>query len=85
MGTKTISITDNAYRKLASLKKQNESFSMVIERITGKSALSDIAGILSTTQAAALKKSIESHRKKDDILREKRMKKIEEALSDGMS
>ena len=48
MATKTISITEDAYEYLAAAKKENESFSDVIERLLeGKRDLMSFAGILS--------------------------------------
>ncbi len=39
MGTKTITITDEAYRKLKGEKLEGESFSEVIKRLTNKSRI----------------------------------------------
>jgi len=48
MGTKTISIMDDAYRLLARNKGEKESFSDVIRReFSKKGKISDCAGILS--------------------------------------
>jgi predicted CopG family antitoxin len=41
MGTKTLSISDDAYRRLRAAKVGNESFSQVIQRLTGRR---DLAG-----------------------------------------
>lgn len=81
MGTKTISITDDAYKRLLNLKKENESFSMVINRVTGKTLLSQIQGILSEKTADELERNIKESRKKHAKLREARMKRIKEAFS----
>ena len=80
MGTKTISITDDAYRRLATLKKENESFSLVIQRITGRSLLSSIQGLLSKESADELEKNIKDARKEHAKARELRIKRIEEAF-----
>ena len=49
MGTKTISISDEAYGILKSKKEGSESFSEVIVKLTGKSSLSSFAGVLGKT------------------------------------
>ena len=46
MATKTLTITEDAYGRLAALKEEDESFSDVITKITGKVSLLSIAGIL---------------------------------------
>ena len=72
MATKTISITEEAYKRLACLKKSNESFSRVIERITGKKKISDFKGILSKESAEECEKAIENNRKERNKLHKKR-------------
>lgn len=76
MATKTLSITEDAYNRLASLKRANESFSLVIQRITGKHKLSDIQGILSGKAGEEFEKSIMEGRKLHQKLREERMKRL---------
>ncbi len=52
MGTKNIAISDEAYQRLKALKKPGESFTEVIERMTRSRGVLELAGILSTRQAA---------------------------------
>lgn len=80
MATKTISITEDAYKRLASLKKGNESFSMVIERVTGKAKLSDFFGVLSEESANRLERAIKEQREKHRKLHFKRNKRLMEAF-----
>jgi len=76
MGTRTISITDEAYKRLAVLKRENESFSKVIERMTGKVKLNDFFGILSKESADKLEEAIKKGREEHRKLRELRMKRL---------
>ncbi len=64
MATKTISITEEAYERLQARKKGGESFTEVINRITGKSSLLDYAGLLSVKEAKELEEKIKDNRKK---------------------
>jgi len=83
MATRTISITDEAYKRLARLKKENESFSIVINRIAGKRdniKLSNFAGILSRESADNLEMSMKKSREEDRRLREAKLKKIDSEL-----
>lgn len=57
MTTKTITLSEEAYTRLRSLKKDNESFSDVINRITGKVLLLELAGILDKSSAERLRKA----------------------------
>ncbi len=63
MATKTISITEEAYERLAARKKEKESFSDVINKLTTKRSLLDFAGLLSETEARDLEKNILDGRK----------------------
>ena len=54
MGSKTISISDEAYEHLRLHKDQGESFTQVILRLTRTRPLIDFAGILSPDDADAL-------------------------------
>lgn len=47
MATKTISITEDAYHRLARLKEEGESFSDVIQRLSGGADLQRYGGTIS--------------------------------------
>ena len=53
--SKTLTVSEEAYEKLASKKESGESFSDVIKRITGKSNLIELAGVLSNAEAEKIK------------------------------
>ncbi len=62
MPTRTISITEEAYERLKMQKEKNESFTDVINRITGRRSIMELAGILSKGQAEKLEKHIRERR-----------------------
>jgi len=74
MPTRTISITEEAYERLKVRKEKNESFTDVINRVTGKRSLLELAGILSEEEADKLEKHIKERRaasrKRADKIRE---------------
>ena len=76
MATKTISITEEAYQRLKMKKEQNESFTDVINRITGRRSLLELAGILSNKEADKMEQVIKKSREASI----KRMNKIIEKL-----
>lgn len=80
MATKNISITEDAYDRLARLRKKNESFSEIIIEITGRVKLSDFHGILSKDFADEIKSNIEKSREINRKLHEKRNAWIKEAF-----
>lgn len=64
MATKTISITEEAYERLANKKEKNESFSDIIIKITGRGSLLDLAGLLTEKEAEELEESLKEIRKR---------------------
>ncbi len=78
MGTRTISITDDAYKRLLSLKKNNESFSIIIQKLTGKVRLNDFFGVLSKETADKLEENIRLSREKNRKIHIERNKKLKE-------
>jgi predicted CopG family antitoxin len=64
MGARNISISDEAYERLKSVKKPNESFTDVINRLTGRRSILELAGILTKDEARTMKHEIKEIRKK---------------------
>lgn len=59
MGSKTISITEEAYHRLRARKHRGESFTDVILRLTERRPLSEFAGILDEETGRALAEAVE--------------------------
>lgn len=64
MGTKTISITDEAYDLLKSWKGERDSFSSVIMKLGKKQDLLKYAGIITEKRGEELKRTIIESRKR---------------------
>ncbi len=62
MSSKNISISESAYRKLKALKKENESFTDAVNRLTKERSLLEIAGILSDEEADDIRGNVEDLR-----------------------
>jgi predicted CopG family antitoxin len=62
MSVKTITITEDAYRRLKSRKLGDESFSDVILRLAKRRPLSDFGGILRPESADAIRRAIDEDR-----------------------
>ena len=62
MAVKTITITEDAYRRLKSRKLGDESFSDVILRLTKRRPLRDFVGILTPGSADAIRRAIDDDR-----------------------
>lgn len=76
MGTKTITIMDDAYRLLSDNKLENESFSEEVRRILSKKKarkLSDFFGILSEKEGEGMMKTLKKIRKEQMRLTKERL------------
>ena len=63
MGSKNISISDEAYLRLSELKSRNESFTDVIYRLTNRTNILDLRGILKEENGKSLEKNIKESRR----------------------
>lgn len=77
MTTKTISITEEAYTILYEKKKDAESFSEVIVRLSGKKPLASFFGALSPQSGDALVKEIKEMRHVHALAHAKRVKRYD--------
>ncbi|MEE8403457.1 MAG: antitoxin VapB family protein [Candidatus Hydrothermarchaeaceae archaeon] len=62
MGSKTISLSDGAYRILSAVKRPGESFSRVVERTLTKKPLSSFVGAWADIDTDEIKKMIKKDR-----------------------
>ncbi|MGD9397038.1 MAG: antitoxin VapB family protein [Candidatus Thorarchaeota archaeon] len=58
MGSKTISVSDEAYARLKARKKPGESFSDTINRLTMRKRLSELAGVLDDDDIRVIEKAV---------------------------
>ena len=63
MGSRNISISDEAYLRLSELKSRNESFTDVIYRLTNRTNILDLRGILKQENGKSLEKNIKESRR----------------------
>ncbi len=80
MAVKTITVTEDAYEALKSLKTSNESFSKTILRVAGRRSLKEFVGVLSEESANRLEGAIKEMRRRHSEAHRKRMKKIIKAF-----
>lgn len=64
MGTKSITITDEAYQRLSVFKESKESFSDVINKITRKYSLLDLVGVLTDEGADEMRDYLKDMQKR---------------------
>jgi predicted CopG family antitoxin len=78
MGSRNISISDEAYLRLSELKSKNESFTDVIYRLTNRTNVLDLKGILKEEEGRILEENI----KKSRTLSKERIDKITNELNE---
>jgi predicted CopG family antitoxin len=76
MATKTLSITEEAYDILRSIKGENESFTNAIIRLADKKSILELAGLISEEEAKSIKSAIKKRREES----RGRINKIMESL-----
>ena len=76
MAVKTITVTENAYEALKSLKAPSESFSEAITRITGKTSLKKFVGALSDESAKRLEEAVKEIRRRHTESYRRTLKKV---------
>lgn len=64
MATKTVNLSEDAYNRLRLLKREGESFSDVVNRITGKYDILQLVGVLSEEEADETRTRIHRFRKR---------------------
>lgn len=76
MATKNISITEEAYNRLANLRKKSESFSEIIIEITGNARFMDYFGAISEEPGKRLEKTISLMKKRENSIQAKKIKEL---------
>lgn len=82
MGTKTISLADDAYERLKAEKREGESFSDVVRRLTNSVTLEDYYGTLDAETADELEAIVSERREDWTADRVDRSRRIADDLGD---
>lgn len=65
MGTKTVRLEEDVYERVRSQKRDDETFSEAIDRLTGGASLLDLEGTLDDEEAEDVREAIEESREAD--------------------
>lgn len=76
--SKSIRLSEEAYERLASHKRPDETFSDVVLRLAGERSLLELAGILSDEEATALREAVAERRERRSTGLEKVADHLEE-------
>lgn len=76
MPFRTIGLAEDAYIRLQAAKRTGESFSDVVRRLTGASALLDLAGTMPREAADTIRAAIQRGREREDRARRGRVERM---------
>jgi predicted CopG family antitoxin len=82
MGTKTISLADDAYERLKAAKRDDESFSDAVRRLTPGVRITEYVGVLDDETADDVEAAIAERRTKRTEGRRARVREITDALDE---
>ncbi len=80
MGTKTISLAEDAYERLKRHKREGESFSDVVRRLTGEVRLSEYFGRLDDETAEDLESVLAARREAREATHRDRVDRLADEL-----
>jgi predicted CopG family antitoxin len=66
MGTKTVRLREDVYERIKARKRDDETFSEAVDRLTGDPSLTELAGIVDEEQASRMREAIETVDEGDD-------------------
>lgn len=82
MGTRTISLADDAYERLKAAKHDNESFSDAVRRLTPGVHLAEYVGALDEETADELDRGIAERRTERTDERRERIREVADAFDE---
>lgn len=85
MPTRNISISEEAYSRLAAQKKPNESFTDVVNRLTGKRSILELDGLLTKKEGKEFVRQVRQIRKRSRRRLEATTKRMEEESSESFA